>query len=365
MKKLDWYILKTFLVTFFYCLLLFSAIAIAVDSSEKTENFVSSGLSTRELIQQYYIGFVPYIWGLAFPIFVFIAVIFFTSRMAQRSEFIAILSGSVSYNRLLRPYFIGGLFLAILLWLGNRSFIPHGNEIRARYQEKYFDNRVAFRDADYNRCFNCFYLRTDSNSFAALKDFNADAKTAYGFSLQRIRDDKVVYNLRSTIIRYDTTRRKWQALNATERIVDSMGETILRHDSLLVDLNLKPEELVKDELLKDKLTSAELKAFIKKEELRGTEGLNTLKVEYYRRTATPFTVLLLTMIGAVIATRKTRGGSGLHLATGIAIASFFILADRFSTVFSTKGNFHPFMAAWLPNVVFAFVALWLYKRSPK
>jgi len=150
-----------------------------------------------------------------------------------------------------------------------------------------------------------------------------------------------------------------------ERTVDSLKETIKEFPELIVRLNIKPEELRKDEYLKDKLTTPELSTLIQREELRGTEGLNTLKVEKYRRTATAFTVLLLTIIGAVIASRKTRGGSGLHIALGIMIAAIFILSDRFSTVFATKGNFHPLLAAWMPNMVFVFVAFWLYRRTPK
>src|SRR5215510_488905 len=134
MKKIDWYILKKLFVTFFFCMFLFTLIAVAVDSSEKTDDFVKSGLSTTQIITQYYFGFVPFIWGLLFPLFVFIAVIFFTSKMAIRSEVIAILASGTSYNRLLRPYIIGGIFLALLLWLGNRYLIPKANSIRSNFQ---------------------------------------------------------------------------------------------------------------------------------------------------------------------------------------------------------------------------------------
>ena len=154
-------------------------------------------------------------------------------------------------------------------------------------------------------------------------------------------------------------------LNAAERTLDSKGETLKLHDSLIINLKVKPEELRKDEYLKDKLTTPELVRFIHQEELRGTEGLNALKVERYRRTATPAAVLLLTLIGVVIASRKNRGGSGMHLALGIIIASMFIIADRFSTVFATKGSFPPLLAAWLPNIVFAVIAYLLYRRTPK
>ncbi|MEK7225143.1 MAG: LptF/LptG family permease, partial [Bacteroidota bacterium] len=158
---------------------------------------------------------------------------------------------------------------------------------------------------------------------------------------------------------------KWTLINAVERNIDSAGEKTQSYPTFTINLNLKPDELRKDEYLKDKLTTPELISFIRKEELRGTEGLNAYKVERYRRTATPVAVLLLTMIGVVVASRKTRGGSGMHLALGIAIAAFFIVADRFSTTFATKENLPPLLAAWLPNIFFTGVAYWLYRRTPK
>ena len=183
--------------------------------------------------------------------------------------------------------------------------------------------------------------------------------------MEKVKGNKIIYNLRAESMKWDTASRKWIMSNAAERYVDSMKERITYHPNLTLNISLKPEELRKDCYLKDKLTTPELVAFIKREEARGTEGLSALKVENYRRTATPAAVLLLTMIGAVIASRKTRGGSGMHLAMGIIIASLFILSDRFSTVFATKGNFPPLLAAWLPNIVFAGVAFWLYRRTPK
>ena len=174
-----------------------------------------------------------------------------------------------------------------------------------------------------------------------------------------------MYNLRADRMRWDTAIKKWQLLNAGERFIDSMGERLSFHDTMIINLSVKPSELRKDYYLKDKLTTPELVAFIKQEELRGTEGLSIFKVERYRRTATPTSVFLLTLIGVVIASRKTRGGSGMHLALGIAIAALFIIADRFSTVFATKSNFPPLLAAWVPNIAFTFVLIWLYRRTPK
>ena len=365
MKKIDWYILKKFLVTFIFCLLLFSVIAVAIDSSEKSDDFVKANFNTWQIINEYYLGFVPYIWSLLFPLFVFIAVIFFTSRMASRSEIIAILASGTSYNRFLRSYLVGGLLLGIVLWLGSRYWIPKANVIRSNFQSTYVDNNDPTKYRVFGNCARCYYLRTDTNTFVGIRDYDTSTKSSRGFFLERIKENKMIYNVRAEVIRWDTISKKWQLINATERDIDSMGERMRHHDTLLIRLNLKPNELRRDNYLKDKLTTPELVELIKQEELRGTEGLSTFKVERYRRTATPASVLLLTMIGAAIASRKNRGGSGMHLALGIIIAALFILSDRFSTVFATKGDFPPLLAAWLPNIVFAGVAYWLYRRTPK
>ncbi len=365
MAKIDWYILKNFLVTFVFCMLLFMVVAVAVDTSEKADDFVKTGLTSYEIITQYYFGFVPFIWGLLFPLFVFISVIFFTSRMASRSEIIAILASGTSYNRMLRPYLIGGLFLALILWVGSRYFIPRANGIRSTFQTNYFDKNDPSKNIQLNNCRNCFYRRIDSITYLGIKNYDTTTKSANAFFLDRVRNDKVVYNLRANFIKWDDDIKKWKLQNVVERRVDSMSETTKQFDSLILNITLKPEELRRDDYLKDKLTTPELASFISKEEARGTEGLSALKVERYRRTATPFAVLLLTIIGVVLASRKTRGGSGKHLAIGIITAALFIMSDRFSTVFATKGNFHPLLAAWVPNIIFSVVAFLMYRKAPK
>ena len=362
MHKIDWYILKKFLVTFFYCMVLFTIVAVAVDSSEKTDDFVKSGLTTSQIITEYYFGFVPYIWGLLFPLFVFIAVIFFTSRMAARSEVIAILATGVSYNRFLRPYFVGGVLLASLLWYAGRYVIPKAQEIRSNFQTKYIDPFGVKSGRDPSLP---IYKRADKNTYVGFRYYDTTSKSANSFFLDRVKDNKVVYNLRGDYMKWDTAKKNWKIMNATERTIDGMHETVKLIPEVHLNLNLKPEDLRDDEYIKDKLSTPRLKNYIRMEELRGSEGLNTLRVELYRRTATPVTVLLLTLIGVVVSSRKVRGGSGLHLAIGIVIAVLFILCDRFSTVFSIKGDFPPFIAAWLPDVVFGGVAFWLYKMAPK
>jgi lipopolysaccharide export system permease protein len=343
-------------------MILFTVIAVAVDTSEKTDDFVKTGLSTRKIITEYYFGFVPFIWGLLFPLFVFIAVIFFTSRMAARSEIIAIFASGISYNRLLRPYLVGGILLASLLWGGNRYLIPRANQIKSNFQTNYIDRTDPMKN---HALENSYYLRIDPVTYIGIKYYDTSAKSANSFFMEKVKDGKVVYNLRANSIRWDTAVKKWRLYNAIVRNIDSMKETIKQYIDTVITINLKPEELRKDEYLKDKLSTPELIAYIHREELRGREGLSALKVERYRRTATPVTVILLTLIGVVIASRKTRGGSGVHLALGITIGAVFVIADRFSTVFATKSDFPPFLAAWLPNIVFVCVIWWMYKRAPK
>lgn len=364
LTKIDWYILKKLIITFIFCMLLFTVIAVAVDSSEHTDDFVKSGLTTSQIIEQYYVGFIPWIWGMLYPLSVFIAVIFFTSKMALRSEVIAIIASGTTYNRWLRPYIIGGIILATGLWFANAYGIPKANELKANFISKYVDNYKGSDEA-HLRCENCFYKRIDSNSYIGIQNYIATKKSAGPFFLNKVKDNKLYYNLRASRIEWDTTKRMWKLTNIVERTLDSMKESLTVTPSRYIDLNLKPEELRKDDFLKDKLTTPELASFIETEELRATEGLESLKVEKHRRTASSITVILLTIIGAVLAGRRSRGGSGLHLAMGIVIAAVFMLSDRFSTVFAVKGDLPPVLAAWLPNIMFSMVALILYRKAPK
>jgi lipopolysaccharide export system permease protein len=298
-----------------------------------------------------------------YPLFVFIAVIFFTSKMALRTEVIAIIASGTSYNRWLRTYLIAGLIFAVGLWFANRYGIPRATEIRNAFMAKYVDSPSGGNDVGH--CTNCFYKRIDSITYVGIKYFDTTSKTASVFFLEKVRNGKVFYNLRSQRMEWDTAKRNWKLYNVTERRIDSMKESLRGIPLMNIDLKLKPRDLSNDEYLKDKLTTPELNEFIKTEKLRGREGLEAFEVEGYRRSATPFTVLLLTLIGAIIAGRKTRGGSGLHLALGIIIAALFILSDRFSTVFAIQGDLSPLLAAWLPNMVFSTVAIYLYGKAAK
>jgi len=362
-KLLDRYILKKFLGTFFFTLLVITTIAVVIDTSEKADDFVKSKLGAWDLVTHYYIGFIPFIMSMIFPLITFIAVIYFSSKMAGRSEFIAILAGGVRYNRMLRPYLIGSVFLALLFWLASQYWVPRANEIRTDFQAVYVDGNSSYNSDPYRT--NNYYLRVDPTTFVGFRYYDTVNKTASNFFMQKIRNNEVYYNLRAEVIRWDAGKKDWKLTNLIERRIDGLKESVKKIDTMHVNLNVVPKELRRDDYLKDKLTTPELKQFIHMEEIRGSEGLNTFKVERFHRDATPFSVIIMTLIGAIISTRKIRGGSGVQLAVGIVMAATFVVMDKFSVTFSTKGEFPPILAAWLPNIIFSGIAVVLYLKTPK
>lgn len=364
MKKLDWYILKKFLSTFFFCVFLFTIIAVVIDVSEKTDDFVKSGLSFSQIFTQYYLGFIPYIDALLFPLFVLIAVIFFTSKMAGRSEIIAILASGTTYSRMLRSYLLGGITLGLILLFASSFVIPKANAIRTEFEAKYIKVNSTY-DPLVEHYQRSMYFRIDSFTYAGIRNYDTVLKSGGPFFMHRIKNNQLVYNLRASTMLWDTSVNKWKLHDVVERTINGLHEKIKTDKVLSLNFNFKPIDLNQDEYAKDKLNTIELHEYIADQELRGTEGLNTLQVEEYRRFATPFSVLLLTIIGAVVASRRARGGSGVHLAIGFVSGAIFILMDRFSTIFATKGSFPPLLAAWLPNIIFTGVAIYFYRKAPK
>lgn len=363
MKIIDWYILKKLFTTFFFSIFLFTVIAVAIDVSEKTDDFVKSGLSFSEIVMQYYIGFVPYIIALLFPLFCFIAVIFFTSKMALRTEIVAIIASGTSFSRFLRPYWIGGAVLGLVLMVATNFFLPRANALRTTFEARYVNVNSSYNPL--LRTTKNIYFRIDSFTYAGVRNYDTGTKVGGPFFMQRIEDDELVYNLRSEVIKWDTAQKQWVLQTAVERTINGLNEHVQMESQKTMNFNFKPYDLSRDEYAKDKLTTPELAQYIKLESLRGSEDVNSLKVEEYRRFATPVAVLILTLIGAVVASRKVRGGSGSHMALGIVLAAVFILMDRFSTIFSSKGNLPPLIAAWIPNMVFILVAMYLYRKAPK
>ena len=277
----------------------------------------------------YYFGFVPRIDAMLFPLFVFISVIFFTSKMATRSEVIAILSSGVSYRRFLRPYAIGGIFLSALLWIGYQYVVPKANRKWGDFESRYIDPNFGNNNGNTTRK-EKIYFKMDSNTYVGIRGYDTVSKLGNGFFVQRFSNNKLLYNLRADNFSWDTVTKKWKLSAVMERTLNGITENVKRYPELKMNYNFKPVDLRKDEYLKDQMQTPALNQFIRQERIRGSEGLNTLLVERYNRDAIPVSVLILTIIGAVLASRKVRGGSGLHLAMGVVISVLYILFSRFS-----------------------------------
>ncbi len=364
MKVIDKYIISKYLTTFFFCLILFTAIVVVVDLSEKTEDFSKANLSFYKIITDYYFGFIPRMDALLFPLFVFISVIFFTSKMAGRSEVIAILSSGVTYRRFITPFLVGGLILSSILWVGYRYVVPVANKKWADFVSKYVDvnTNLAITNSSYKQN---IYFKLDRDSYIGIRGYDTISKSGSGLFMQQFKNNKLLFNLRAANFNWDTASKNWKLVTVVERRLDSIGETVTNYAEKKMNFNFKPIDLRRDDYLKDQMQTPDLDAFIKKEKLRGSEMISTLEVERYNRDAIPMSVLILTLIGTVLASKKVRGGSGMHIAIGVILSMMYILFTRFSEVFATKGNFPPIIAAWIPNAVFGLLALYLYRRAAR
>jgi lipopolysaccharide export system permease protein len=362
MKKIDSYILKKFLTTFFFCILLMTLIVVVIDISEKTDDFVKSKLPAWRIFTDYYLAFIPRIDAMLFPLFVFIATIFFTSKMAEKSEVVAILSSGVSFRRFLLPYWIGSIFLALILWLGYHTVLPKANAAWSAFDTKYIGGSIDYTGTNSPRN---YYFRIDSNTYAGIRYFDTASKSGGNFFIQKFLNNQLVHNLRSDNIAWDTSVNKWKLTGVMQRTLNGDQEIIKRQPSLTMQYNFKPRDLRRDEFLKDRLSTQDLDDLIQLEKLRGTEGISALLVERYNRDAIPVSVIILTLIGAILSSKKVRGGSGFHLAIGVIWSVLYILFSRFSIVFATKGSFPALLAAWTPNIIFAALTYYFYWKGSK
>ncbi|MBC7552592.1 MAG: LptF/LptG family permease [Taibaiella sp.] len=357
-KKIDWYIIGKFLSTFFFAIMILAVISCVIDYSEKVDNIVQKKAPFL-VVLNYYKNFVPHITALLFPLFIFIATIFFTSKLAYKSEIIAILSSGVSFQRFLRPYFIGGGFLCLVSLLANHWVIPIANKQRVAFEDKYIN------DGNYIYPGENVHLGISKDAFIYIQSFNFASGTGSHFTAEKMKGNILAEKLMAEVINYDSVKKIWILHNVVIRRNDTLKESITTLPELSLNYPFKPADLNHNEAQKEGLTTPELNRFIETETLRGRENLNFFYVEKHRRTAQPFAGLILTVIGACIASRKIRGGGGLHLALGIAISAIYIMLMQLSTTFSTKSSLNPMIAVWIPNLIFAGVAWVLYKRQVK
>lgn len=359
MRILDWYIIKKFLGTFFLSLTLIVLIAVIFDISEKLEDFISHKAPLKAIIVDYYFNFIPYFANLFSPLFIFISVIYFTSRMAANTEIIATLAAGISFRRLLRPYLLVAALLAMLSFLLNNFVIPHANRKRLAFEEAYIRNPYRYVDRDIHR-------RIDQNTYVYFESFNNLTGIGYRFSIEQFEGNTMKYKLISDYARYDTLTGNWKINHYIERIFlpdgsQQIREGVEKDTVIFIDV----EEFYRRENTIEQMNLIELNRYIEKEKFKGSVGIEYYEIEKHKRMAFPFASFVLTLIGVSIASRKIRGGTGAHIGFGLAISFSYILLMQVTTTFSVNAGLNPAVAVWIPNVLYGILSWLLIRIAPK
>ena len=358
-RILDRYIIKKFLGTFFFALLMIIVITVVFDISEKIDDFIDKQAPLEAIVFDYYFNFIPYFISLFSSLFIFISVIFFTSKMAAQTEIIAMLSSGISFRRFLYPYFLGACILALFSFVINDMIMPSANKNRLEFEDKYLKNPVVYLERNVHK-------QVEPGLFVYLESFSNSSETAYQFSMERYKDDRMVSKLMSANAKWNKEKENWTIWDYFIRDIDSLGyETIQSGASIDTTINLHPSEFKRRANFIETMSISELNEFINTLRMQGAENIKAFHIELHKRIAFPFSTFILTLIGASLSTRKVRGGIGIHVAIGIAISFLYILFMQFSAEFATKGNLYPAVAAWVPNIIFGVVGIFLYRLAPK
>ena len=360
-KKLDWYIIKKFLGYYFFSIALIISIAIVFDFNENLQKFTEHHAPARAIIFDYYANFVPYFANLFSALFVFVAVILFTTKLASNSEIIAILASGVSFKRLLRPYMITCVLLSALSFGLSAYVIPHGTVIRQNFETMYKNKKK-------NTSAENVQLQVDKGVIAYMQHYDNSMKRGYGFCLDKFQDKKLVSHLTAMDIQYDTisdSKYHWQLSNWKIRKLQGMKEHITSGAQKDTIIMMEPTDLVYSKGQQETFTSPELRDYISKQINRGSGNVVQYEVEYHKRIASSFASFILTIIGVSLSARKRKGGMGAALGVGLALSFGYIMLQTVSATFAIQANFPPVLAAWLPNFLFAIVAYFCYRKAPR
>lgn len=358
-KKLDWYIFKSFILTFFIALILIIGIVIIFDISEKIDDFVKNEAPLRAIIVDYYLNFIPYFINMFSPLFVFITVVFYTSRQAANSEIIAILSSGVSYKRMLVPYMAAAAIITGLSLVLNLYVIPNSNATRLEFEQTYVKKRSAAKTRN-------IHYQIAPGEFVYVESFSQWNKTAYKFTLENIDDNRLVSKLSAESAQWDSTMDGWRLRRYVLRdYADGLEDRVQCGERLDTVIALKLSDFYFNEKTVQTLSIKNLNALIETQKMRGDSNVMYAEIEKNNRYALPFSAFILTIMGVALSSRKKRGGIGWNLGLGIGLAFTYILFMRFSQMFVYAGTMSATIALWLPNVLFAIIAAVLYKKAPK
>ncbi len=360
LQTLDRYLIKKYLSTLLFSVLIFTMISMAIDFSDKVKNFIETSCTFKEIMLDYFLGFVLNIGGLLLPLYVLITVVFFTSRMAFNAEILSILNAGVSFQRLLRPYLLAGGLVAFGHFLLNHYLIPIGNKSRLRFERIYVSN-----NQEKGKKSNVHFL-VGPDTKVYIQGYDTTSQTATGLRLEKFKDNRLVSILDAQSAAWKAPPNRWEIKDYSIRTFNGMRETYRRFNTPLdTAINLMPQDFIWYRNQNEEMTSFELREAIARDRSRGLLTSRNYEIELHRRTADAFTIIILTIIGLAVAGRKVRGGMGLHLAIGIGIGALYILMSKFAISFAASGSVPVILGMWIPNILFSAVALVLVRRAQK
>ena len=361
LKRIDTYIISKFLGTYFFSILLIISVAVVFDYNDNIDKLTQNGAPWQE-IAEYYLNFVPYYANLFSSLFVFIAVIFFTSKLAGNSEIIAMISAGISLRRLMRPYLLSAAVIAaITMWLSS-EVIPHSSIVRLEFENQYKRRKKNDTYAENVQ------MQVDTGVIAFIEHFDGPTKTGYHFQLDKFEKKKLISHLTASSITYDTLsneRFHWKIHNANIRDMRGMRERITHHDVIDSVIIMEPSDFLSTRNFQETMTNRELQEYIERARIRGTGKLKPFQVEYYKRFASCFAAFIMTVIGVSLSSRKRKGGMGFSLGVGLVLSVSYAFFQAVTAGFATNANVPPILAVWLPNIVFSGIAYYLYKRAPR
>lgn len=359
-NRLDRYIMGKFIGTYFFSILLIISISIVFDFNENLSKFTAFHAPWKAIVFDYYLNFVPYFANLFSPLFVFISVIFFTSKMAGNSEIISILAAGVSFKRMMRPYMLSCVLISALSYYLAAYVIPHGTVIKQNFE-------TLYKNKNKNTSAENVQLQVDKGVIAYIQHYDNKMKRGFGFCLDKFENKKLVSHMTATEIQYDTisdSKYHWQVQNWKIREMKGMRENITSGVTLDTLIMMEPIDLVYSKGQQETFTSPELNEYISKQINRGSTNVVMYQVEYHKRIASSFASFILTVIGASLSSRKRKGGMGMYLGAGLALSFTYILFQTVSATFAINAGTSPMLAAWLPNIVFAVIAYFCYRKAP-
>lgn len=358
MKKLDAYIMRKFLGTFVFSIALLICIIVVFDISEKIEDFIEREAPLRAIIFDYYMNWIPFFVNQFSALFTFIAVIFFTSKLASNTEIIAMLSSGISFRRILRPYFYAALIIGGISYALSSFIIPYASETRLEFWDNYIGSSFTNRE-------NNIHRQIHPGTYIYMNSYNVTTNTGYFFAMDEFEGTNIKRKLTSNRIVWNEKKKKWVIHNYIIRDFLGDKETTRKGERLDTLLPFSTTEFSRRADVSETMNTPKLEKYIEQQKMRGASNIVPLEIENYRRLASAFATFILTLIGVSLSARKMRGGMGMHLGIGIALSFSYILFQQLSSVFATNGNMDPMLAVWLPNIIYSVIAVYLYLKAPK